>query len=253
MPEVGIAQVARLELDRYDATTVASLVVYSPPVQSPPGPSVLPLPAPPPPSPAPPGPPIPPPDSAVRRVLPMIATSSQGGKVWTAVVTPYDVGGLWYHEWTVTGTGNGRIVHEVTVAPDRLADPPGYSYATSADLAAYMRDSPPPDCERMLADATREVDLMLLTARYNVDDQGFPCDPQQRQAVRDAVCELVSWWNDTGDPSGSLAVYGSLSAGSISVGRATAGQAKGQSSRISPQVADILRAAGLDPQPPWVV
>jgi hypothetical protein len=256
MPEVGIAQVARLELDRFDGSTVASLVVYSPPVQAPPGPPVSPFPpapAPPIPPTPPPGPPIPPlPDSMTRRVLPMTATSSQGGKIWTAVVAPYDVGGLWYHVWTVTGTGNGRIVHEVTVAPDRLADPVGYSYATSADLAAYLRDSPPPDCERMLADATREVDLMLLTARYNVDDNGFPSDPEQRAAVRDAVCEIVSWWNDTGDPAGSLAVYGSLSAGSISVGRATAGQAKGQSTRLPSQAADILRAAGLNPQPPWV-
>jgi hypothetical protein len=224
--EVGIGQVATLVLDRYDETTSATLVVWSPPD----------------------------PVDGLRRQVPAVAVSSDGHKTWTAVVDPYDVGGLWYQEWTVTGTGKGRIVNEVPVAPDRMAVPDQYSYATSADLAAYMRDEPPPDCERMLADATREIDLMLLTARYCVDDQGFPSDPGQRQAVRDAVCELVAWWNDTGDPSGALDVYSSLSAGSISIGRATgrvaAGQAKSASTRISPQVAGILRAAGLSQQPP---
>jgi hypothetical protein len=221
--EVGVAQVARLDLDRYDATTVATLVVYSPPDAT----------------------------DGQRRPVGVTARSSDGGKTWTAVLEPYDVGGLWYHEWTVEGTGRGRIILEVPVAPDRMADT-GYSYATSADLAAYMRDSPPPDCERMLADATREIDLLLLTARYAVDDGGFPSDPAQRKAVRDAVCELVSWWNDTGDPSGLLDAYGSLSAGSISVGRATAGQAKRATSRLPQQVSDILRQAGLAPQQPWV-
>lgn len=224
MAEVGLGQVAKLELDRYDDTTRAFLAVYGP-VDA----------------------------VGVRRQAGYSATNTDNGKTWTAVVAPYDVGGLWYHVWSVDGMGYGRIVFEVPVVPDRLADPVGTTYATSADLANWMRDAPPADCERMLVAATREVDLMLLAARYPVDDLGFPTDPIQRAAVRDAVCELVSWWNDTGDETGAIGIYGSLSAGSISVGRATSGQAKGASVRVSRQVLDILAGAGLAAQPPTVI
>jgi hypothetical protein len=223
MAEVGLGQVARLELDRYDETTGAALSVYSPPDLD-----------------------------GLRRQQQLNATSDDERRTWEAVVPPYDVGGLWYHVWVVTGMGYGRIVHEVPVIPDRMA-PAGegvVTYATSEELANYLRDAPPADCERMLQAATREIDRMLLTARYPVDDQGMPIEAEHQRALRDAVCELVQWWDETGDAAGALDAFGSLSAGSISVGRATAGSAKGSTSRVNAQVRNILTAAGLTGHPP---
>lgn len=220
MAEVGIGQVARLQLDLYDDTTVATLYVLSPPD-----------------------------DTGARRRTDISTNSSDGRKTWTGVVPAYDVGGLWYQVWTVTGMGYGRIVHEVPVIPDQLEVRAARVYATSADLAAHTRDAPPPDVERMLVAASREVDTLLFTARYPVDADGYPTQVLHRAALRDAVCELVAWWIDTGDESGALGIYGSLSAGSISVGRATAQAAAGANATIARQVRDILWNAGLTGRP----
>jgi hypothetical protein len=218
MAEMGLGQIARLELDRYDDTTVAALTVYSPPE----------------------------PDTRQRRALPVNTLSEDSKRVWTGVVDPYDEGGLWYHIWTVTGMGYGRIVHEVPVIPDRMADP-GFTYASTSDLAAWLRDAPPADAERMLQAATREVDSLLLTSRYLTDADGYPADLAQRRAVRDAACALVEWWVETGDAYGAAGMFGSMSAGSISVGRATAagGDTSSGQARVNAQVRRILAAEGL--------
>jgi hypothetical protein len=235
MAEVGLGQLATLVLDRYDDTTSARLTVYGPPM---PGPYVQPL-------------IVDPPDPRARAYN---TRTDDGGKTWTAIVDPYPRGGLWYHVWTVSGMGYGRIVHEVPVVPDKMADP-GFTYATSEDLANWLRDAPPADCERMLAEASREVDRLCQAAVYAVDpDTDKPLDPRVAAAMRDATCELVRWWAETGDDTGVLGAFGSLSAGSISVGRATAGggAAGVQGLRVSAQVRRILQGAGLLYQPPTV-
>lgn len=214
MPTVGTGQLARLELPVYDNTTAAELHLLSPPDAD-----------------------------GVRTTSTVAVTSPDGGHTWVGDVPPYPAAGLWNHIWTVTGTGAGRTTFQVSVDPD-LTTSALRSYATTTQLVNWMRQSLPEDAERMLAAATREVDTLLLTAVYPIDAQEMPTDPVHRQAMADAACELVSWWLDTGDESGAAALYGSLSAGSISVGR-LANNAVAVDRRIPQTVRDILRQAGL--------
>ena len=44
------------------------------------------------------------------------ATTGDDGVTWTAPVEPYNMAGLWWHVWTVTGTGQG--VAEIPVSVD---------------------------------------------------------------------------------------------------------------------------------------
>jgi hypothetical protein len=216
MPTVGRGQVARLQLPTFDATTLAELTLVGPPDAD-----------------------------GVRPETELGASSTDDNHTWTADVPPYQRPGRWYHVWTVTGTGAGRIVNPVDVEPDPIGAAGRRAYATTADLANWIHAAPPDDAERMLADATREVDGLLVCAVYPVDADGEPTDAKHRAALRDAVCEQVAWWIDTGDPSGAVAIYGSLSAGSISVGRATAAAARGADARVAPGVRQILAGAGL--------
>jgi hypothetical protein len=224
MAEVGQAQIATLVLDRYGDDTEAALAVYSPP------------------------------DAAARdRRRIDVPTRTQDRRTWTGITEPYDTGGLWYHVWTVTGYGYGRVVNEIAVVADAL-EAPGFCYATTADLAAWLRDAPPADAERMLQAATREVDDLLTTAVYPVDGDGYPALAGQRDAVRDATCALAEWWGETGDESGAGQLYGSMSAGSISIGRTgTNGSSRSQPSRIPGRVYRILAAEGLYCQSPFTV
>lgn len=216
MAQVGTGQVARLQLPVYDVTTVATLQLVSPPDAS-----------------------------GVRTTTDIEVSADDGGHIWTGDIPPYPVPGLWSQVWTVTGTGTGRLVHTVEVEADPLTSV-GRSYASTADLANWLRAPLPDDAERMLAAATREVDVLMLSSIYLVDTDGNPTDPVQRRAMADAVCELVSWWLDTGDESGALSIYAAMSAGSVSVSRGrSTGTSGGRNSRVSQQVLDILTAAGL--------
>lgn len=125
------------------------------------------------------------------------------------------------------------------------------SYATVEDLAAYLdADSMPDDPERMLRDSTIMIDRLLLSAQYEVDGpDDMPVDPRYVAAFRDAVCEQVNWWQQTGDPYGARAAFSNLSIGGLSA--ATAGPAGPRpGTRISPQAIVILENAGLLGQAP---
>lgn len=127
------------------------------------------------------------------------------------------------------------------------------SYATVADLAAYLdADDMPASAQRLLRDATVLVDRLLMSSLYDVDADDMPTDPRHVAAVRDAVCEQVHWWTQTGDPYGARAAFGSVHIGSISLSGPSAGsrQAQQGATRISPQAIAILENAGLLGQPP---
>lgn len=221
MPDVGQGQIAQLTVDDFDGTTSAALAVVSP----------------------------------VPRVsTPVSAATADSGHTWTANVPAYTTGGLWYHVWTVTGKGAGRKVFEVQVGPDV----PGLtyrSYATTAQLADYLMEAPPAGAERMLRDATVLVDRLLLTAVYETTGADeMPADAAVAKALREATCELVRWWDETGDSTGAMAVAQSASIGSVSVGRGSAGRrvdARSTGDRVGPQALAILENAGLLSRSPW--
>ncbi|MGY0023754.1 hypothetical protein ACVHNB_32895 [Streptomyces sp. YJ-C3] len=182
MPDVGDVVTARLVVSPADQTTGAALVVTRP-------------------------------DGTTDAP---VVTSEDDGTVWAAPVT-YTLAGLWRLSWTVTGTG-ASVEHEVvSVAPAPLVATTGRVYATTTQLAEYLGTAVPLDAVRLLTDASRALDDMLRAARYCVDDDGMPTDPAASAAFAEAVCAIVQWWDETGDPVGAGAGWDSVSAGSISL------------------------------------
>jgi len=184
MPDVGDFVTARLEVSPADETTLAALVV-TPPTGLP--------------------------------IMPVV-TASDDGAVWTAPVV-YTLAGLWRLSWTVTGTG-ASVEHDiVSVAPAPPVTGTGRVYATTTQLAEYLGEAVPLDAVRLLTDASRALDDALKTARYCVDDDGLPTNTAVAAAFAEAVCAIVQWWDETGDPVGADGGWDSVSAGPVSLSR----------------------------------
>ncbi|MFF7485642.1 hypothetical protein ACFZBC_09100 [Streptomyces luteogriseus] len=214
MPDVGDLVTARLTVDPADGTTNALLLVTRPD-----GTTVLP-----------------------------VVTGADGGATWTAPVT-YTLAGLWRLTWTVTGTGAGVEHETVSVAPAPGPTAGVRVYATTTDLANYLRAAPPVDSEQLLEAASRMLDARVLRwCRYEVDTGGLPANPSVAAAIGRAVCAQVAWWDDVGDSRGAAGVgYGSVSIGSVNLGRSVTGVSGDDSAarQIAPQVWDELQDAAL--------
>ncbi|MFJ6566224.1 hypothetical protein ACIQNU_02300 [Streptomyces sp. NPDC091292] len=186
MPDVGDQVTATLTVSPYDGTTGATLTVTAP-------------------------------DGTAT--VPVVATDDDGA-TWTAPVT-YTAAGLWRLSWTVTGTG-ASVEHEVvSVAPAPAITRSGRSYATTTQLAEYLHAAPPLDSPKLLDDASRALDDALKTAVYDTDDQGLPTHPAVEAAFAEAVCAIVEWWGETGDPIGADGGWDSVSAGPVSLSRSS--------------------------------
>ncbi|WP_216588590.1 hypothetical protein [Streptomyces brasiliscabiei] len=173
MPDIGDVVTARLTVSPADETTSVSLVVTRPDTTT---------------------------------VSPVV-TGSDDHTEWTAPVS-YTLAGIWRLSWTVTGTGAG-VQHEVVSvapAPPTMADV--RSYATTTQLANYLRAAPPLDAVGLLERATRLLDSDFLKAAvYDVDGDGMPTDPVVQAAFAEAVCAQVEFWGEVGvetDVSGPL-------------------------------------------------
>ncbi|MEU9921872.1 hypothetical protein AB0H51_11345 [Streptomyces griseoluteus] len=147
------------------------------------------------------------------------ATSTDGGATWTAPVV-YTLAGVWLLTWTVTGTGAGVQHEQVPVAPAPVVAARGRVYATTTQLAEYLHAAPPLDAPRLLADASRALDDALKTAVYDVDAAtSLPTHPAVAAGFAEAVCAIVEWWGETGDPIGADGGWDSVSAGPVSLSR----------------------------------
>ncbi|WP_394425564.1 hypothetical protein [Streptomyces sp. SGAir0957] len=126
---------------------------------------------------------------------------------------------------------------------------PAPVYATVTDLADYLGTAAPDDAERLLASASRMLDARVLAyCRYDVDTAGLPTDPDVAAAISRAVCAQVAWWGEIGDSTGAAGVgYGSVSIGSVSLGRSVTSVSGEDSAarQIAPQVWDELQAPHL--------
>ncbi|EGJ77693.1 hypothetical protein STTU_4904 [Streptomyces sp. Tu6071] len=214
MPEVGDLATATLTVSPHDDTTNAVLRVEQP-------------------------------DGTA--LLPVVSRGDSG--TFTAPVE-YTLAGVWLLHWTVTGTGASVETEEVGVAPASTTVPDGRVYATTTQLATYLRDVPPPGAVRLLADASRMLDARVLAyCRYDVTPAGLPADPVVAEAIGRAVCAQVAWWGEVGDSTGAAGVgWGSVAIGSVSLGGRAAGAISGDDSaarQLAPQVADELRAPQL--------
>jgi hypothetical protein len=185
MPDVGDSVTATLLVDPFDETTVATLTVTKP--------------------------------NGLTAVP--VVSSGDSGNTWTAPLT-FDLAGTWVLKWSVVGTGSSVQYEEIGVGPGLdYSDPDLRVYATTTDLAIFLRSAPPTGARKLLEDASRKMASVLLTAVYATDEDGYPSDPKQKKAIADATCAIVEWWGETGDVLGSDGNWTSASAGNVSVSR----------------------------------
>jgi hypothetical protein len=130
-------------------------------------------------------------------------------------------------------------------------------YATPADLANYLGlDEAPADAQRLIARASEAIDDNLITAVYAVDEDGYPTDPIQREAVQLATCAVIEWWGEergTGDETGAASVWNSVSAGAVSLSRTVAaggasggtGSTQVRAGALPPRALSYLRRSKL--------
>lgn len=213
MPEVGDVSTVSLTVDPYDATTAVTLVVTRP-------------------------------DGTTTSPA---ASSADGGRTWTALVS-YTLAGVWRLKWTVTGTGTGVEGQQIGVAPAPDAAL-GRSYATSTDLANYLRAAPPVNADKLLAEATVLLDSRVLRCCwYKVDDAGMPTDADVKAAFARAVCAQARWWDELGESTSGAgsAGWGTVKIGSVQLSRSvtSVSGADSPAQQIAPAVWDEL----LDPK-----
>lgn len=130
------------------------------------------------------------------------------------------------------------------------------TYATAADYYVFTggeqpvdeNDEPVTDRElnAVLRRASTQVESYVRLARYDVDDDGYPIDPAVAEAMTEATCAQVTWWDETGDVTGADAISGVTKILSVSLGSTAAGvQRSPAETRASSEAITILRNAGL--------
>lgn len=156
------------------------------------------------------------------------------------------VPGEWRFTWTITGPGATVRAEIVMVDPAPAIRPAGpVPFATTADLATHLGRPIGPDARSLLADATVEIERITKTAVYPVDLAGRPTDTRVAAALRDATCELVAWWDETGTATGARGLFTSASIAGVSLGYGGSGSANPQADRVGPRIWSILLSAGL--------
>ncbi|MFD5682196.1 hypothetical protein [Streptomyces bacillaris] len=210
MPDVGDLVTARLEVGEHDETTAVALVVAAP-------------------------------DGAVSTP---VVTPVDDGAAWTAPVV-YTAAGVWRLSWSITGTGEG-VEHElVSVAPAPGARGEGRVYATTTDLANALKEAPPLNAQKLLERASELLDSdFLLTAIYDVDDDGMPTHPLVAAGFRDAVCAQVEFWGEVGEETDISGPLQGAQIGSVNL-QFGAGSNRSGPSYYAPK---LLRALQLIPK-----
>lgn len=186
------------------------------------------------------------PDGAV---VPLTVATADAGKTWTGGELTLTAPGRWYLRWTVTGSGSGPVPADIVdVDPPDTVRPHGpcaLAYATSGDLAYRLRRAPTSEEIGWLYDASREIDRLIMCARYRTDDTGRPVDACVAAALRDATTELAAWWSDTGNYTGANSQLSAASIASVSLSWGGRNTKDAQADRIGSAVWSILASAGL--------
>jgi hypothetical protein len=169
------------------------------------------------------------------------------GQTWTAPIL-LDQAGTWILKWSVVGTGASVEYQEIGVGPGlTYTDPDLRIYATTTDLANFLRSAPPTGAQKLLEDASRKMASVLLTAVYATDEDGYPSSLTQKKAVADATCAIVEWWGETGDVLGSDGNWTSASAGNVSVSREAGSTVQVSGTQIPWKAWNILTEAKVLP------
>lgn len=121
------------------------------------------------------------------------------------------------------------------------------AYATIDELTDHIGRTPI-NAQLLLDRASRDVDRALLTAVYDVDDNGAATDPDVIAALKLATLEQVAAGLDAGNTTGNgVTVSGGFSIGKISV-QAASGTQTGAARMVGPlweQAWLVLQQAGL--------
>lgn len=76
-------------------------------------------------------------------------------------------------------------------------------FATQQDYRDFTGDPEATASTRLLRLASVMVSQATRLAVYETDDQHMPTDQRVRDAMRDAVCAQVEWWDEHDDETGS--------------------------------------------------
>jgi hypothetical protein len=115
-------------------------------------------------------------------------------------------------------------------------------YATADDYSVWTGDLTAAASPAQLRAASARLDNALRGVYYATDEDGLPLELDVEEAMRDAVCAIVAYWEETGDTSGSGAGAEFQSA---SIGTANYTRSAGALRGLPQTAADIIAAAGL--------
>ncbi|MFI0939146.1 hypothetical protein [Streptomyces sp. NPDC021020] len=125
-------------------------------------------------------------------------------------------------------------------------------YATVEDFTDFLDPDPvPPNAARLLANASRKLDQLLIGAIYTTDSDGLPTDPELVEVFREAVCLQAQYIAGLGDETGANANVSQLQVGNQRMIRALSLVGSG-TSRVSPEMLTLLQTEGLVPVYPLV-
>lgn len=105
---------------------------------------------------------------------------------------------------------------------------------------------------KRLRSASIEVEKLTRRAVYETDDEGYPTDADVADAMSEATCAIVEYWESTDDPDGAESIAGAVKIGSVSLGTTSSAQTSKSPyerllERIGTRAVDILTNAGLIP------
>jgi hypothetical protein len=125
-------------------------------------------------------------------------------------------------------------------------------YATVGEFMAHLDpDSVPANAARLLKNASRRLDGVLIGARYDTDTDGMPTDPKIVDLFREAVCLQAQYIADLGDETGANANVNSQRVGGVATTRALS-LVGGGTPRVSPEMIELLRTSPLAQIHPFV-
>ncbi|MDX3712736.1 hypothetical protein PV733_28115 [Streptomyces europaeiscabiei] len=129
------------------------------------------------------------------------------------------------------------------------------AYATVEEFTDFLDPDPvPANAARLLDRASTKLDKLLLGAVYETDEDGLPTDTALADVFREAVCIQAQYVADLGDETGANANVSSMSLGNQSITRnlgAPGSASAGKTSRVSPDLLDLLQVKGLWPVFPY--
>ena len=125
------------------------------------------------------------------------------------------------------------------------------AYATEAEYITWSGDATASIGQSLLVRASLVIDSVLIGTVYDTNSSSLPTNPDIIEALSDAVCAQIQWWDEQGDTTGSGATSqfqgASIGSASYTKGYSAAGSSAGNTSPLAPMAYRTLNVAGLLP------